>query len=52
VIPGVGPGLAGRIVADRAARGPFGSAAELDRVPGIGAVRAGEIGAWVCFERR
>ncbi len=36
-LPRVGPGLAKRIVADRAARGPFGSLDGLDRVPGVGA---------------
>jgi competence ComEA-like helix-hairpin-helix protein len=36
-LPRVGPGLAKRIVADRAARGPFGSLESLDRVSGIGA---------------
>jgi competence ComEA-like helix-hairpin-helix protein len=35
-LPRVGPGLAARIVADRAARGPFGSLDALGRVPGIG----------------
>jgi len=35
-LPRVGPGLAKRIVADRAARGPFGSLAALDRVTGVG----------------
>ena len=36
-LPRVGPGLAKRIVADREARGPFGSLGGLDRVPGVGA---------------
>ena len=35
-LPGVGPALAGRIVAEREARGPFRSAEELARVRGIG----------------
>jgi competence protein ComEA len=35
-LPGVGPGLALRIVADRASRGPFSDPGELDRVPGVG----------------
>lgn len=35
-LPRIGPGLAGRIVADREANGPFGSLRALDRVPGIG----------------
>lgn len=36
-LPGVGPALARRIVADRAARGGYASMAELSRVRGIGA---------------
>jgi len=36
-LPRVGPGLAKRIIADREARGPFGSLAGLDRVSGVGA---------------
>ncbi|MGH7516621.1 MAG: ComEA family DNA-binding protein [Gemmatimonadales bacterium] len=35
-LPRVGVALAKRIAADRAARGPFGSLAALDRVPGVG----------------
>jgi competence protein ComEA len=35
-LPRIGPTLAARIVADRAARGPFGSPAGLERVRGIG----------------
>lgn len=35
-LPGVGPALAKRIVADRQIRGAFGGIAGLDRVPGIG----------------
>ena len=35
-LPRIGPALAVRIVADRAANGPFGSLAGLDRVPGVG----------------
>jgi competence ComEA-like helix-hairpin-helix protein len=35
-LPRVGIALAKRIAADRAARGPFGSLAGLDRVPGVG----------------
>ena len=36
-VRGIGPFLATRIVADRAARGPFRRLEDLDRVPGIGA---------------
>jgi competence ComEA-like helix-hairpin-helix protein len=35
-LPGVGPKLAERIVADREANGPYRSVAELDRVKGVG----------------
>ncbi|HEX7879415.1 MAG TPA: helix-hairpin-helix domain-containing protein [Candidatus Eisenbacteria bacterium] len=35
-LPGVGPKLAERIVADRAAHGAYRSVAELDRVKGVG----------------
>jgi competence ComEA-like helix-hairpin-helix protein len=35
-LPGVGPALAGRIVADRQQRGAFGGIGALERVPGIG----------------
>ncbi len=35
-LPRIGPALAARIVSDRAARGPFGSLAALERVAGIG----------------
>ncbi len=35
-LPRIGAGLAGRIVADRSARGAFGRLDQLERVPGIG----------------
>lgn len=35
-LPKVGPALARAIVADRAAKGPFGTLQGLDRVPGVG----------------
>lgn len=37
VVPGLGPALAQRIVADRQRRGPFGSVEELERVQGVAA---------------
>lgn len=37
LLPGIGPAIAGRIVTDRAERGPFASVDELRRVKGIGA---------------
>jgi competence protein ComEA len=39
-LPGIGPALAGRIVAWRGANGPFRSPAELEKVPGIGPATA------------
>jgi competence protein ComEA len=36
LLPTIGPARASAIVADRGARGPFGSVDELDRVRGIG----------------
>ena len=35
-LPGIGPGLARAILADRAARGPFQTIQDLKRVRGIG----------------
>jgi competence protein ComEA len=35
-LPGIGPALAGRILEDRAANGPYRAAADLLRVKGIG----------------
>jgi competence protein ComEA len=37
LLPGIGPSLAQRIIADREARGPFADPEALVRVPGIGA---------------
>ncbi|HKQ19322.1 MAG TPA: helix-hairpin-helix domain-containing protein [Candidatus Eisenbacteria bacterium] len=42
-LPGIGPSLAARIVADRQARGPFGGPEGLLRVPGIGPKTLGKI---------
>ena len=46
-LPGIGPSLARRIVADRDARGPFATVAALDRVPGIGPALVGRLGGLV-----
>jgi competence ComEA-like helix-hairpin-helix protein len=42
-LPGIGPSLARRIVADREARGAFATVAALDRVPGVGPVLLGRL---------
>lgn len=43
-LPGVGPVLAARIVADREANGPFASLDDLSRVSGVGAAIVGALG--------
>ena len=48
-LPRVGPGLAKRIIADRDSRGPFGSLAGLDRVPGVGPAVLAAVGEHVSF---
>lgn len=51
-LPGVGPALAHRIVADRQAHGPFGSMAGLTRVPGIGPRLEARLAPLVTFSAR
>lgn len=46
-LPGIGPALARRIVADREAQGPFATVAALDRVPGIGPALMARVGGLV-----
>lgn len=48
-LPGVGPALAKRIVADREARGAFGCLAALDAVKGIGPVLLARLDSLVAF---
>jgi hypothetical protein len=48
-LPGIGPSLARRIVADRALNGPFGSAEALGRVKGVGAVLQARLAPRVTF---
>jgi competence protein ComEA len=43
-LPGIGPVLAERIVADRAANGPFAGLGDLERVPGIGPALVARLG--------
>lgn len=49
-LPGVGPVLAGRIVEERVAAGPFESARDLRRVHGIGPTKAAALAAVGVFE--
>ncbi|HEX9729221.1 MAG TPA: ComEA family DNA-binding protein [Gemmatimonadales bacterium] len=51
-LPGVGRGLAGRIVADREAQGPFGSLEGLGRVRGIGPAALERLGPHTTFRSR
>jgi competence protein ComEA len=51
-LPRVGPGLAARIVSDRANRGPFGSIEGLDRVSGIGPTLLNAVGPFAQFSGR
>ena len=44
-LPGIGPSLARRIVADREARGPFATVEALDRIPGIGPKLVARLGS-------
>jgi competence protein ComEA len=49
-LPRIGPSLAARIVADREARGPFRSVAELDRVVGVGPATLAAVSGLVSVE--
>jgi predicted flap endonuclease-1-like 5' DNA nuclease len=49
LLPGIGPALAARIVADRAANGPFGSLEQLQRVKGVGPALAARVAPHVTF---
>jgi competence protein ComEA len=49
LLPGVGPGIAERIVNDREANGPFASADQMRRVPYVGEKTATAIEPWVVF---
>jgi competence protein ComEA len=46
-LPGLGPVLASRIVADRDSRGPFREVKDLERVPGFGARRVARLVAYL-----
>lgn len=49
LLPGVGPALARRIAEDRARRGPYGRAEDLQRVRGIGPRLAARLRPHVSF---
>ncbi|MGH7582268.1 MAG: ComEA family DNA-binding protein [Gemmatimonadales bacterium] len=49
-LPGIGPALARRIVADRQSHGAFGGLSGLQRVKGIGAVLLGRIAPHLSFK--
>lgn len=51
-LPRIGAGLAGRIVADRRARGAFGTLERLERVPGIGPALLEAVKPHVTFSGR
>lgn len=51
-LPGIGPALAARIVADRAVHGPFGSPEGLLRVHGIGPKTLGRIRGYLAAPPR
>ena len=50
LLPGIGPGIARRIVDDRRANGRFDSAIEMQRVPYVGEKTAAAIDPWIEFE--
>ncbi len=51
-LPGIGPGLASRIVSFRDSSGPFGSLESFDRVPGIGPRILSDVRNKVTFSHR
>ena len=50
-LPGIGPSLAKRIVADRTANGPFGCLQALDRVKGVGPALLARLDSLATFSR-
>lgn len=51
-LPGVGPALAKRIVADRESHGAFGGITAFDRVPGVGPAMLARLGPVLTFSGR
>lgn len=50
-LPGIGPELAARIVADREKNGPFETEEELTRVSGIGEGKLAALEGWITTEK-
>lgn len=50
-LPGIGPELARRIIAEREENGPFVTLSDLQRVSGIGPRRAATLSGWVKFSQ-
>ncbi len=50
LLPGIGPALAERIVAERRRGGPFRSLRDLQRVRGIGPRKAARLAGWLRFD--
>ena len=49
LLPGIGPALADRIIAERATGGPFADLVDLQRVRGIGPRKAAGLAGWIGF---
>jgi len=50
-LPGIGPALATRIIADREKNGPFANLQDFQRVRGIGPKTATALAGWIRFSR-
>lgn len=50
LLPGIGPGIARRIVDDREANGRFGSSVQMQRVRFVGEKTSAAIDPWTVFE--
>lgn len=50
-LPGIGPALATRIIAEREKNGPFANLLDFQRVNGIGPKKATALAGWVRFSR-
>jgi competence ComEA-like helix-hairpin-helix protein len=50
-LPGIGPELASRIIAEREKNGPYASLLDFQRVRGIGPKKAAMLAGWVSFSR-